>query len=448
MANPPSMPNLAWGPDAQALLAYVQDMDEALAGMGLNEALDDLLQRTRTLTGAEGGAVLFPSAALGWFYTAAAQGIPAGGLVPAYTPLGRLAGQVLDEDAPTLLGPGDLRRELPALARRKDLQWLLGVPMAACGQRVGVLLAAGRHAEEATPHAPALLHFVAKRSAAAILQARSVTQERRGRTQAERLSDFRNHLLHMASHDLRSPLSTVKLQARALGRLARETGRCGRAVALLERNLQRLEQLLNDFLDLARLEAGHFILQERPVALAEVLQDVLEALAPQAAERGIQLSWDWQDRLRVRGDARRLQQVFTNLVGNSLRYSRDGGHVHVDAAPAGEGACVTIRDDGIGLTPDQVRRLFRPFAQVHGHPAEAAGAGLGLYLSSLIVQEHGGTIRAESPGPGRGAVFRVWLPLATPHPRARTPAKEKARLVPRPPPGRHREPAPMHSPAP
>jgi signal transduction histidine kinase len=238
-----------------------------------------------------------------------------------------------------------------------------------------------------------------------------VAEQRLREAQRQRI-----HLLQQLAHDMASPLSPVKIQLRLLrGRVGPE-GENG--LAIVQRNVEHIQRLVEDVKDVARLEGGDLKLRRQRADLRELARQAVESLAPAAAERQVRLDVEAPAPLPVDADAGRVTQVLYNLVGNALKFTPPGGRIEVAASAAGGFAGVRVRDTGAGMRPDQLERLFKPFSQVHDTAAvkrpEDKGSGLGLYISKGIVEAHGGSIAAESGGPGQGSTFTFRLALAGP----------------------------------
>lgn len=230
-----------------------------------------------------------------------------------------------------------------------------------------------------------------------------------------RVSAMRNHLLRTASHELKTPLTPLRLQvemlaSRQLGPLTPEQER---TVAMLERNLERLGDLVTEALDVARLQDGRLTLTKKRLDLRHTVREAADVFRDLAEQREVKLVVKTTGTLPVEGDPNRLAQVLTNLVSNALKFTPAGGAVLLEAARHHDQVVLRVRDTGLGMTPDQIQRLFVPFGQVHEPGAGAErGTGLGLFISKGIVEAHGGHIAATSDGPGRGSTFTVRLPLA------------------------------------
>jgi len=161
--------------------------------------------------------------------------------------------------------------------------------------------------------------------------------------------------------------------------------------------------------DLSRLGRGRLSLQLEAVDLRSVIDAAVESVAATAAARGIKVAIDTAEAGRpVHGDAARLQQVVSNLLGNAIKHSGDGATVHVTVDAAGGAARIIVRDEGRGIAPELLPHIFEPYRQ--GADAANSGLGLGLAIVRQLVELHGGAVQASSAGLGRGACFTVLLP--------------------------------------
>lgn len=225
------------------------------------------------------------------------------------------------------------------------------------------------------------------------------------------MAEFKTQFLSNAAHELATPLTPLKLQLATMrGRLASQDPEGFR---MLERNVHRLGTLVDDLLDAARLQAGHLRLRPAPLPVPDLLGRVCVSFAPQAGVAGVTLGvLGSPPALQVVGDETRVEQVLFNLVHNALKFTPRGGQVWLAADVDGPDAVIRVQDTGIGLTPAQAERLFQPFTQVHdtSQVPKAGGTGLGLYIAKGIAEQHGGDLRVESPGPGRGCTFTLRLP--------------------------------------
>jgi signal transduction histidine kinase len=185
-----------------------------------------------------------------------------------------------------------------------------------------------------------------------------------------------------------------------------------RAVAAIGRNATVLAHMVDDLLDSSRMLNGRIRLALRPVDLAAVAQEALEAVRPMAATKNVQLSFDNLHGARtVRGDAEQLQQVIWNLLANAIKFTPEGGRVDVFIESATEHVEVRVVDTGQGISPELLPHVFERFRQ--GDDATTrrhTGLGLGLGIARHLVELHAGTVQAASPGVGQGATFTVRLP--------------------------------------
>ena len=242
---------------------------------------------------------------------------------------------------------------------------------------------------------------------------RVLTRERAARADAQAANAFKDEFLAMVSHELRTPLTGI------LGwvHLARE-GRLDadgleRALVSIERSAGAQKRLIEDLLDATRGIKGTMRLSAANVRLDAVVHAGIDAIRPAAAEKNIALE-EHVETVTMRGDADRLQQVVSNLVGNAVKFTPPGGRVTVVARQLGATAEITVRDTGDGIPPDLLPHVFDWFRQGNSSKTRRhSGLGLGLGIVRQLVELHGGTVRAESDGLGRGATFVVTLPVLT-----------------------------------
>jgi signal transduction histidine kinase len=239
-----------------------------------------------------------------------------------------------------------------------------------------------------------------------------------GRTlrQHSRLLHRQQNFLAAVSHELKSPVASLRLSAETL--LLRDPPVVDRR-RIAERmvlSTERLEGLVTDLLDTARVEEGRREVAPESLTLAEVVQDVVRPLASTASARGVTIEADIDEELEVFADPMALSTVLGNLLSNAKKsvLANGGGHVAVSAERDGERVRVDVQDDGLGFEPQFAGRLFDKFYRPGNEMRRrTAGTGLGLYLAKRLVEEGDGRITAESSGPGCGATFRVWWPAST-----------------------------------
>ena len=234
-------------------------------------------------------------------------------------------------------------------------------------------------------------------------------------TELRRAERAKDQVISLVSHELRTPIGAVQGAMQLIERLLPPPvpPKVQELVGLAKRNADRLLGLVNDLLDLDRLEAGSAPFEPRPLPLAELFGPVRDATAPQAEQAGVTLQLE-PGATTVRGDRQWLSHVLINLVGNAIKFTPRGGTVCVSARRDAGVVELRVTDTGRGIPPEQVERVFERFAQVERKDAsEKGGSGLGLAIAKAIVLQHGGRIWVESTV-GRGTTFAFTLPAADP----------------------------------
>jgi signal transduction histidine kinase len=227
----------------------------------------------------------------------------------------------------------------------------------------------------------------------------------------------RERVLAAVSHDLRNPLNAIQATSAAL--LAQLAGdqRWRRHLEIIVRSCMRMEHLIADLLDMASIGAGRLSLDSTPEHADEVLREALDLHQPLADEKRITLARSSSaEGALIMCDRQRIMQVFENLIGNALKFSRSGDTVRLGAVRDDRAVCFSVEDTGPGIRPELLAHLFDPF---WSGPDSPGGVGLGLYIAHGIVERHGGRIDVES-APGRGTRFSFTIPLATTSGHART----------------------------
>ena len=255
-----------------------------------------------------------------------------------------------------------------------------------------------------------------------------VDDRRRAEAQVIEANRAKDEFLAMLGHELRNPLTPIVAALHLLEQ--RGDPAIERERTTIERQVRHLVRLVDDLLDLGRISQGKIHLERGAIDAAIAVEHAIETCAPQLAERHHALVVDVPRRLFVRGDAQRLTQVFANLIGNAAKYTPPGGQVTVRAARAVGEVVVTVADDGIGIEPDLLPRVFDPFTQGSRSPDRTdAGLGLGLTIVRRLIEMHGGAVTVESGGAGAGSTFTVRLP-ATAAPVEDAPAPARAAPAP------------------
>jgi two-component system, OmpR family, phosphate regulon sensor histidine kinase PhoR len=233
-------------------------------------------------------------------------------------------------------------------------------------------------------------------------------------SELRRVEAARRDFVANVSHELRTPVAALKALVETLQAGALEDPVEG--PAFLQRmhiEVDGLAQLVAELLELARVEAGRLDLQLAPCRADELVEEAVARGRPAAQQAELQLDLTVDEEpLWVHGDARRLGQVLSNLLANATKFTPPGGRIEAGARRADEGVELWVADNGVGIEREHLERVFERFFKTDPARASGSGTGLGLAIAKHLVLAHGGRIWAESPGPGRGATFRISLPAA------------------------------------
>ena len=265
----------------------------------------------------------------------------------------------------------------------------------------------------------ALLTAVAHHCGQALDRARVYEGEQRARTDAEAASRSKDEFLSTVSHELRTPLNAILGWASMLRGGSLDARGTARATQVIYDSAQRQRQLIEDLLDISRMITGRTTLEFQDLDLGSVITSAVESVTPQAEAKGIELRFTRRAAVRIKADARRLEQVFLNLLTNAVKFTSSGGRIDVDEVSTDGRAEVRVSDTGIGIDPAFLPYVFDPFRQADSQATRRVGGlGLGLSIAKQLVDAHEGDIRVESAGPGSGTTFVVILPIVA----SRTPA--------------------------
>ncbi|WP_163997501.1 PAS domain S-box protein [Pyxidicoccus caerfyrddinensis] len=235
--------------------------------------------------------------------------------------------------------------------------------------------------------------------------------------QAQRAIRLRDEFLSIASHELKTPLTPLALKLQGMKRtlpvesLGDSAERMRADLELAQRQVRRLAELVDGLLDVSRIRAGRLQLELELVDLSALVRELVERYEPQAQRAQSRIFLEADPSILGRWDRSRLEQVVSNLLSNALKYGA-GRPVHVRVSASGGTARLEVRDEGIGIEPQSLHRIFQRFERAVSE-RHYGGLGLGLYITRQIVEAHGGCVRAES-APGQGATFTVTLPLEGP----------------------------------
>jgi signal transduction histidine kinase/CheY-like chemotaxis protein len=331
--------------------------------------------------------------------------------------------RVIELFAPTFRGEGSVRlddvRGDPRFALRPFGEAAavsyLAVPVVTRGGQVlgGLLFGDAEPARFTDEHAK-LLEGLADQAAVAMENARLYGKLRRSEERARRADRRKDEFLAMLGHELRNPLAPIKTSLELLKR--RRGFTASREYEIIERQVGHLIGLVDDLLDVSRITRGKIQLRRETVEMSAIVSNAIEMVSPLLEKRGHELEVERpKEPLLVEGDPGRMSQVVANLLHNAAKYTEPGGKVTIAVTGDDDEVSVTVRDTGIGLSPELVPVLFDMFVQANRSIERAPGGlGLGLTLVKRIVELHGGRVSARSEGPGKGSEFEVIMPRALP----------------------------------
>jgi signal transduction histidine kinase len=234
------------------------------------------------------------------------------------------------------------------------------------------------------------------------------------RDEAESANRRQNEFLAMLAHELRNPLASIGMAATLLERIAAANPELPKLHAIIHRQTDQMARLLDDLLDAARVSSGKIVLEIQPLLLSEIIESASETSQPYITARQQILSIDLRpEPLLIEGDRVRLAQVFSNLLVNASKFTRDNGLIELAATRHSGNIVVTVKDNGTGIPADVLPYIFNLFTQGPRSLARSEGGlGVGLTVVRSLVKMHGGTVAAHSEGLNRGSVFTVTLPLS------------------------------------
>jgi len=242
-----------------------------------------------------------------------------------------------------------------------------------------------------------------------------VSDAQRARAEAEGANRAKDQFLATLSHELRSPLAIMLMHAQLLRQGGMDDAKLRRAGEAIERGTKMQVQLIEDLLDVSRVVAGKLKLDTEPVYLGAVVKATLDSVSAAAQRKSIEIKMILDESIGpISGDAMRLQQVVSNLLTNAIKFTPERGHVTVTLDQMDGHGRLRVSDTGVGIEPGFLPHVFNRFAQEDSSNTRTyGGLGLGLAIVRHLVELHGGTVQAESPGKGQGATLSVILPLMT-----------------------------------
>jgi signal transduction histidine kinase/ActR/RegA family two-component response regulator len=345
-----------------------------------------------------------------------------------------------EEVTPELLTDYAVDEKHWALMQRLEIRSYLVVPLNVRGRTLGSMSLGMSESQRRYRAADvAFAEELADRAAAAIDNSRLFARAEEARHEAdaarqaaEGANRAKDEFLAMLGHELRNPLAPITT-ALSLIQLRREASSevPSREWEIIDRQVQYLARLVDDLLDVSRIRSGKIELRRAHVELADLVSSAVEMVSPLLEQRRHRLNVQVPRGLVLDADEARLAQVLANLLSNAARYTDDGGQIAISAREEAGQVLVGVVDNGRGIEPDMLPRIFDLFVQGDRTPERREGClGLGLALVRSLTQLHGGTVEARSGGPGHGSELIVRLPLAnrqepTPNPDAQSQAEER-----------------------
>ena len=414
-------PDTSLTPDARKMLRRLSRLVEISVTLNSTLELASLLEYILTtateLLNCEAVSILLYDETLGQLRFAAATGTNPEELDSIFVPLETsLAGTIFKENRPLVINnvAQDVRHYSEVGVQMNfPVASLVGVPMCIREHQVGVLEAINKNTGAFTKADTKLLSIIASQAAVAIHNAQLVQDLQAANAELLEADAMKTRFMAVASHELRTPLGIILgyatfVKEEAQGELS------DHANNLLNAALQ-LRSLVEDMTNMNLLHTGQRDVHLEPVPLHTILQQAYQEIASTAEAKNDTLILDFPEAPVIVNADIKLKLVFVNLLNNAVRFTANAGKILVRLSTQNGEALVQIQDDGIGIPPEKLDKLFDQFYQVEDHETRRyGGLGLGLSIARALVKLHGGRIWAESEGLGQGATFWVALPLANP----------------------------------
>ncbi len=233
-------------------------------------------------------------------------------------------------------------------------------------------------------------------------------------TAFKQLDQMKSDFVNMVAHELRSPLVAIRqLNGVILDGLAGPLGDKQRD--FINRGVNKIDALIaliNDLLDVAKIDAGKFVQERVPTDIGKVIEDIISLLEPRSTKQGVNLSFSFKDLKPIQSDPKNMEEIFNNLISNAINYSPEGGDVMVTAESLGDYIEIKVKDTGVGIDPEELPKIFDKFYRVKSPKTrDVMGTGLGLAIVKGVIDAHHGTIDVESVV-DKGTTFKVLLPVA------------------------------------
>jgi len=367
----------------------------------LKPLLQDIISAAAELTDTTESSVLLVDSKSGDLFFEAAIGIKKYEVERVAVPKESIAGWIVENNMSLVID--DVTKE-PRWSQKVDeaadfvTRSILGVPLCVKDKVIGAIEVLNKRDKQPFSEDDlSTLTTIAAQAAVAIEKARLFQQ-------SDQIADV--------VHELRTPLTSIVGYSKLLLTAELDPSTHDQFLEVINREASRLGDMVNDFLDLARLESGRARLAYEPVDVRKVIDDAVAVIQPQSEERGLKLLLDVPSTLPpVMGDEKRIKQVMLNLASNAIKYNREGGQVRITAS-ADEGAIqIAVEDNGQGIRPEDMDKLFDKFRRIAETDDSAKGTGLGLPITKQLVEVHGGQMKVTSEW-GVGSTFAFTLPIA------------------------------------
>jgi len=324
------------------------------------------------------------------------------------------------ESVPDIVGSANSPHA--SAAEAEGLHGTFGLPIMLNGETLGVMEFFSDRVLEPEPELLEMMRtigsqfgqFIERKRAEEALKA-SVIENTRLLASLQEGDRRKDEFLAMLAHELRNPLAPIRNAVQIFRRKGLPVPELQWATEVIHRQVHQMTRLVDDLLDMSRITRGKIELRKKPVELSEIVNSAIEVSRPLIEKWGHELTVTMPPRpVCLDADATRLTQVFMNLLNNAAKYTNRGGRIELVATLQGSQVLVSVKDDGIGIPPDMLPRIFEPFAQVErSRERSEGGLGIGLTLVKRLLELHGGDIEVRSKGPGRGSEFIARLPVTS-----------------------------------
>jgi signal transduction histidine kinase len=407
-------------PNSQSQLTSDQLARLVDISLTLNSTLDpqtllqNIIQSAAALLDCEAASILLYDDRRGQLFFTTASGSDPDQLAEIPVPLeGSIAGAVFRSNQPLVIN--DVQRDPRHYAHVSQQvhfnpHMLLAVPMRIRDQVTGVLEALNKRQGSFNEHDIHLLSVIASQAAVAIHNARLVQALQKAYNELSRVDKLKSDFMAIASHELRTPLGVILGYATFLKEDAK--GELSEHANIVLNSALRLRALVEDMTNMNLLQIGEVRLQMAPLPIQQPLSAALSEITFTAEVKNQTLTHSFPtEPLQVLGDAPKLERLFANLLNNAIRFTPEGGTVHVSVEAVHNEVRVAIQDNGVGIPPGELDNVFKEFYQVEDHMRRRhGGMGLGLAIARGLVRLHNGRIWAESPGENQGTTIRIVLP--------------------------------------